>query len=82
MLGFDEEDTGYAMSKGMLRVLHNEMPGLDPVYVSYNRSILNRPELLGVRLAQIEFVWKRRPLICWSNFLYFIVRYYGPVALM
>ncbi|KAK8053725.1 hypothetical protein PG996_013026 [Apiospora saccharicola] len=53
VVGSDEDEPASAMMPGVLRVLHNEMPGLEPVSISVDASSLSRPDELAAIIARV-----------------------------
>lgn len=53
VVGSDENKPSTAMITGMLRVLHNEVPGLEPISISVDASSRARPDELAALLAQV-----------------------------
>ncbi|KAK8017984.1 hypothetical protein PG991_007174 [Apiospora marii] len=55
VVGSDEDEPAAAMATGLLRVLYNEMPGLDPISISVDASSRSQPEELAALIARREF---------------------------
>lgn len=53
VVGSDEDKPATAMATGLLRVLHNEMPGLEPVSISVDAGSRARPEEFAQLIARV-----------------------------
>lgn len=53
VIGTAADSPGSAMMTGMLRVLHNEVPGLDPISVCADAASRSRPDELSRTIARI-----------------------------
>jgi zearalenone synthase (highly reducing iterative type I polyketide synthase) len=53
VVGTDDDKPASAMITGMLRVLHNEVPGLEPISISVDASSRAQPDKLAAVIARV-----------------------------